>query len=588
MGIISQLQHRTPKTQQRMYQSAKNSRLTSGWGNTNSSADTELISSLRPLRSRSRALIRDAAYAKRAKVIVVNNVIGSGIGMQAQVMTSRDQLNNRVNDEIEEAWEYYSYAENFHTGGTLCVSDFERVAMGQVFEAGEVFNRKYYRPFGNSEIPFALELIEAERVVDEFQPSPMESGARVRMGVETDEFHRPLGYWIRKLHPGELRLTMEETDRLERVPADLINHLRIVDRWPQTRGEPWMHAVIRKLNDMDGYSEAEIIAARGAASYMATIESPNEWGDTDPTDPTAQPEIVIEPGIVQKLAVGDKMNFISPNRPNANMDPFMRLMLREVAAGVGTSYESLSRDYSQSNYSSSRLALLDDRDLWRMLQLWFIRSFRIPLHREWLRQAVLSRQIKSISIEEYALNPRKFEAVRFKPRGWSWIDPKEEEESYKQAVRDGFMTVSEVISITGSGRDLEDVLNERRRELDMMKAKGLQFDTDPERDSKGDVPPPVKPDQTETDEDSADRFAKILGNSLVMAARAIRPAEITINTPDVRVENKIDVPTPNNVINFTPPETVVNIENRIEIPPETDVEPDKNTDKPKKRAKRST
>ena len=27
------------------------------------------------------------------------------------------------------------------------------------------------------------------------------------------------------------------------------------------------------------------------------------------------------------------------------------------------SYESLSRDYSQSNYSSSRLAILDDRDL---------------------------------------------------------------------------------------------------------------------------------------------------------------------------------------------------------------------------------
>src|SRR3990170_2093860 len=55
----------------RMYSSAKQSRLTSGWGQLVTSADSELLSSLRVLRSRSRALIRDAAYAKRAKIIVV-------------------------------------------------------------------------------------------------------------------------------------------------------------------------------------------------------------------------------------------------------------------------------------------------------------------------------------------------------------------------------------------------------------------------------------------------------------------------------------------------------------------------------------
>lgn len=563
---------RAPKSNSRMYASAKNSRLTSGWGQSNTSADSELISSLRPLRQRSRALIRDAAYAKRAKVIVVNNVVGSGIGMQAQVMNSRGQLNDRVNDEIEEAWEYFSYAESFHTGGTLCAADYERVAMGQIFEAGEVFNRKYYRPFGNSEIPFALELIEAERVVDEFQPSPIEPNARVRMGVETDEFHRPIGYWIRKLHPGELRLTAEETDRLERVPANLIQHLRIVDRWPQTRGEPWLHAVARKLNDMDGYSEAEIIAARGAASYMATIESADEYGNE--TEDGSR-EVTIEPGMVERLAPGQKMNFIAPNRPNANIDPFMRFMLREIAAGVGVSYESLSRDYSQSNYSSSRLALLDDRDLWRMLQLWFIRSFRIPLHREWLQQAVLSRHIKSISVEEYALNPRKFEAVRFKPRGWSWIDPTKEVEAFKEAVRSGFTTVSDVIAITGAGRDVEDVLNERRRELDLMKAKDLEFDTDPERDSSGKLPPPPQAEKSPTKETEAESIGRSLntfGNALIMAAKSLRPAQITVNTPDVRVENKIDVqpPTiamPDNVINFPINTPDVRIENRIDVPP---------------------
>src|SRR5262245_28644572 len=82
-----------PKTSVRMYESARQSRLTSDWGGTSStSADTELASSLVALRSRSRALCRDVSYAKRAKVLVMNNVIGSGIGMQGQVYSTRGEL----------------------------------------------------------------------------------------------------------------------------------------------------------------------------------------------------------------------------------------------------------------------------------------------------------------------------------------------------------------------------------------------------------------------------------------------------------------------------------------------------------------
>lgn len=488
----------------RMYHAAKASRLTEGWGQSNTSADSELISSLRVLRSRSRALIRDAAYAKRAKMIVVNNVIGHGIGMQAQVMTSRGDLNNRVNDDIEAAWEKWACGEYCHTGGALHFNDLERAVMGQVFEAGESFSRKYYRAFGGSPIPFALELIEAERVADEFQPYALMPNTKVRMGIEADEFHRAVAYWVRKLHPGELRLTAEQTDKIERISAEQIIHLRIIDRWPQTRGEPWLHATMRKLNDMDGYSEAEIVAARGAASYMATIETTEDsYGGENPD---GSRDVEIEPGIVERLSPGEKFEFHNPGRPNAQAEPFLRIMLREIAAGANTSYESLSRDYSQSNYSSSRLALLDDRDLWRMIQMWFIRSFRYQNHKEWLRQAVFSRQIKSIPVEEYALNPEKFERVRFKPRGWSWVDPTKEVEAFKEAVRAGFTTRSRVIALTSGGDDREDIDRERQDELKTAKEMGLSYDTDPqpekkETPAKEATPPKDKEKDPKEDED---------------------------------------------------------------------------------------
>ena len=471
-----------PARQMRMYHGARPSRLTTGWQTSNTSSDSELVSSLTALRSRSRALVRDAPYAKRARVVVVNNVIGPGIGMQAQVMNTRGALNDAVNDAIEEVWQEWACAEYCHTGGALAFPDLERAVMAQVFDAGEAFVRKHYRAFGDSKIPFALELIEAERIADEWTSgvdAPRDAQYMVRMGIEVDEFYRPVAYWMRNRHPGEIRVQPNMTDRLERVPAAQIIHLRLVDRWPQTRGEPWLHAVLRKLNDVDGYTEAEIVAARGAASYMGVITTPEaDAGFEEQADGSQQMEL--SPGVIEKLAPGEKFELVNPGRPNAQADPFIRLLLREVAAGIGVSYESLSRDYSQSNYSSSRLSLLDDRDLWRMLQGWFCRNFRQPIHKEWLQQAVLARAVPAIPVEQYAANPVKYAAVRFKPRGWSWIDPTKEVEAYKQAIMAGLTTRTDVIAATGGGIDVEDVDNTRRRELDAAEAKGLDYDTDPE------------------------------------------------------------------------------------------------------------
>jgi lambda family phage portal protein len=243
---------------------------------------------------------------------------------------------------------------------------------------------------------------------------------------------------------------------------------------------------------MDGLGEAEIVASRAAACYMGFIKMPNaevKYGDKQPDGSTMSE---LSPALIERLNPGEDFVFAAPNRPNAQLDPFMRLMLREVAAGVGSSYESLSRDYSQSNYSSSRLALLDDRDLWRMLQRWFIRSFREPLYNEWLTLAVMAGAIEDLDVLTYGNAPERFQAVRFKPRGWNWVDPTKEVQAYKDAVRCGFTTVSRVIEQTGNGDDLEDILTEREEELAWMKEKKLIFDTDPSVKADGS---PAEPEE---------------------------------------------------------------------------------------------
>jgi lambda family phage portal protein len=334
--------------------------------------------------------------------------------------------------------------------------------------------RKIKRPFGGSKIPFALEVIEADRLMDQFQTARAPNGNSIRMGVEVDEWSRPVAYWLYPTHPGDYNFASFQPSRFIRVPAEEIIHLYVMDRMPQTRGVPWFHATLKRLNNMAGYEEAEIVAARASANIVGFVKSPEAAAGDEVQN--AQRIIDSEPGTFKQLLPGEDFVGFNPSRPNSQLEPFMRFMLRSCAAGIGVSYESLSRDYSQSNYSSSRLALLDDRDLWRVLQGFVIRNFRNEIHRDWMEAAVLCGEL---AFPDFYSNRAKYAAVRFKPRGWSWIDPTKEVTAYRLAVRSGFMTVADVIGMTGGGADAEDIFKARRQELDLMGELNLIFDTDP-------------------------------------------------------------------------------------------------------------
>ena len=476
----------------RMYAAAKQDRLTADWNSLNSSSDSEIVQSLRTARARSRQLVRDNEYARNAVRIIQNNVIGDGIKMQAMVKNQRGTPVETANDQIEEEWEdWWLDKSKCHTGGLLAGPDIERLLIGNLVENGEAIIRLVRKPFGDSQVALALEVIESDRLVDQWSMPKSPNGNNIRMGVEVDQWGRPLAYWCYPTHPGDYQFTNYQPESFLRIPADEIIHLYIVDRWPQTRGMPWFSSAMRRLNNMGGYEEAEIVAARGSAAVMGFITS----SDVPTPDAVVNGQQVSDfsAGQIRHLQPGESFTGWNPSRPNANMDPFMRLMLRGIAAGVGCSYESLSRDYSQSNYSSSRLALLDDRDLWRVLQGWFIRNFRTRLHKEFLHAAVLPGVLQ---LGDFYTSLRKYQAVRFKPRGWSWIDPSKETIAYRMAVRAGFMTVSDVIALTGNGNDAETVFKTRRQELDDMAELDLVFDTDPAQvNDKGIAQPNTAPEE---------------------------------------------------------------------------------------------
>lgn len=488
--------------QQRHYAGAKQNRLTSDWTALTTSADSETLTSLRVLRARSRQLVRDNPYAKHAVRVITNNVIGTGIGMQAQVMSAAGKLQTSVNDGIEKAWCSWAEKDSCHTAGLLGWADIERFAIHQLVTSGEFIGRKVRQPFGRrNEIPLAVEVLEADRLLDNWQTARAPNGNAIRMGIEIDGWNRPVAYWFSPQHPGDYQFTTFEPARFVRIPAEDIIHLYIIERWPQTRGEPWFHAVLKSLHDGGGYEEALIVKARASANIVGFIQTPEPLGGPiggEKGDGTVDGRTVVdtEPGTWQKLLPGENVTGYPSMTPDPAVEPFLRYMLRKMAVGVGISYESVSRDYGQSNYSSSRMGLLEDRDLYRVLQGFVARNLRTDIHREFLDAAVLVGQVKTGP--DYFSNAAKYQAVRFKPRGWSWIDPQKEVLAYKMAVRNGFMTQGDVIAQTSEDADIESVLKERREELDMAAELKLVFDSDPlSVNDKGQAQP--LPVETETE-----------------------------------------------------------------------------------------
>ena len=464
----------------RLYEGAKFSRLTADWLASGTSADAEVRGSLATLRNRARQLIRDSDYARQAIRAIRNNVIGTGVKMQAQVMKVRGgRLDDVANDRIEDRWAMWGRAETCHTAGRLSFQDIERLAVGSMAESGEVFIRMVPQVFGGGRVPLALEVIESDQLdetVDRMGTVDGQqfTGGEWRMGIHVDDWGRPIEYAFLTRHPGDDRTGYAKRRHMV-VPAAQVLHLMVAERPNQTRAVTWLASAIKQLHHLAGYQEAEVVRARAASSLMGFITTQEGAGEELGEDLVDGQHVAqFEPGTIKTLFAGQDITVPDLHAPDGQFEPFVRALLRAMAAGLGVSYETLSRDYSQSNYSSSRLSLLEDRENWRALQAYMIRSFHQPIFRAWLRAAVGSGDL---ALPGYELAPERYEAVRWVARGWEWVDPAKEGDAYRAAVRDGFMTQAEVV--LSRGGDYAELIRQRAAELEEQKELSLMFDTNP-------------------------------------------------------------------------------------------------------------
>jgi lambda family phage portal protein len=457
------------------YQGASLTRLNADWIGSLLSTDQEIRTSLKRLRARCRQLHNNNDYAQKFVALLKQNVIGpNGIQLEAQLSNDADELADQVNEEIERAWCVWCRTGNATCDRKLSFRDVLNLALESLIVDGEVFLRTV-RGFPNNPFKFALQFVDPDQIDVLFERRRVrdERGLvmqnEVRMGVEVDEWGAPVGYWAFTAHPSE------GGARREFIPAADMIHLFVFRRPNQSRGIPWMHTAMTRMNMLAGYEEAELVAARMEACKMGFLTSKTGEEYTGQRNPQSGAiEVTVEPGSLGQLPEGVDFKEWNPQHPNAAFGDFLKAMLRGAAAGLNLSYASLAGDLREVNFSSLRQGVLEEREMYRTLQALFVDHVCQPVYQKWVAQAILAKQLAlpEAGLDEYA----DADNLRWQGRGWSWVDPLKDVQTAVVARGAGMTSLADVCA--AQGKDWRDVIDQISIENEYAKKKGVTLNFD--------------------------------------------------------------------------------------------------------------
>jgi lambda family phage portal protein len=313
-------------------------------------------------------------------------------------------------------------------------------------------------------------------MVDTEKNGRAQNGNEIRMGVELDQYHRPVAYYVKTRHPNDMAIsTAQNSAKLSRVDASEMIHVFMQQRQYQTRGEPFMAPVIASLKMLGGYREAELVAARAAAAKFGIITTPSgdEFVGDDEVDEV--PIIDMEPASVYQLPEGHDFKMIDPTHPTTAFDSFEKAVLRGIASGLNVSYTSLANDLTGVSYSSIRQGTIEERDNYKMLQSFIIEHFCEPVFTAWLDSA-LDFGSMNIPATSEKFNKFSLNAI-FRGRGFAWVDPQREIAASVTAINNGLLSMSDVAA--NYGRDVEDLFSQIQSDKEMAERFGLSMAFEP-------------------------------------------------------------------------------------------------------------
>ncbi len=384
----------------------------------------------------------------------VENVVGTEFRCKA---TSKEKKFNKiVDDYIKRRWEKCDARDRTDFHGILQTVLASRMTDGDILLVHTDKGK--------------IRIVEADQIV-----TPLDKGTRkIINGMELDNEGRAIGFWLSERKHIQHGGFVDDPNATKRIDAKYCTFAANIQRSSQTRGEPDLASCLPVYENFNKYLMAETNAAWAQANYPGVIERDPAAGWQmnkqlmDQALNNAQNNITlsraeqVDPNSWPELFPGEKLTLLKNERPSDTFEPYLRTVLRIIGVPIGLPLELILLDFSQTSFSSGRLAVIQSQLVFGTLQKWLINSICNPVRNRWIRDGIASGELPVV--------PDAF-ACKWYPPKWPYVDKLKEIQADVMAIKAGLLTISEIAERRGI--TVEELVEEFRREVDLFDGAGL-------------------------------------------------------------------------------------------------------------------
>lgn len=415
------------------------------------------------LRANARHLEQNYDLARGVISTIVANVVGLGINPIPGLKKKDGTLHKDANKALLQL--YKDWELQPEVTGDFDNASAQRMACKSWIRDGEVLAQMLSGNISSLDhktiVPFSYELIEAD-----YLPMHMNEPRKgITQGIQKNAWGRPNAYHIFKTQPTVTGLFDDQSTK--RVKAENMIHLKLTDRIRQTRGVTIFASVMQRFEDIKSIEESERVAARVSAAMAGVIRKGSPEMYVAPSSGDDYREMEFMPGMIfDDLNIGEDVSTISSNRPNNEVIPFIDTNLRFAAAGTGTGFSSIAKNYN-GTYSAQRQELVEQYVNYGILWSYFSKRFVLPIYTNFLKMALATGILDDFD----DLDLESLYHVEFTRPPLVWIDPAKEMAGIEKELLTGINSKTAIIRRRDG--DPEEVLQQRIEEAAAEKDNGL-------------------------------------------------------------------------------------------------------------------
>ncbi len=456
----------------RSYEAAKDMRSSAGWAPSGSSATAEVGAAAATVARRARDAVRNDPYASRIVDLWAGNAVGTGITTSWPETPHND------------AWKRWANSTACDAEQRLDFSGIQALVMRAVVESGECFVRMLPADVTRANpVGLRLQVLESDHL-DTARNGNID-GIPTLQGIGLGDAGQPVGYWLYQVHPGQSWLVPGRSLpgtylSSEFLPARDVLHIYRKRRPGQLRDVSWLAPVLSRLRDLGDYEAALLMKAKVEACLAIISTDDGEDGLTGDAgallrDSQGRAVESLVPGMILNRRSGGGVEVVNPSGGGSHV-AFARRALEASAVGAGLTYDQVSGDLTQANYSSLRAGKIEFRRLCEQVQ----NGMLIPM----LIRPIADRFHAQGHMLGFWAEELTKDVIHTAP-AHEMIDPLKDTSALIAQVRAGFVPQPDAVG--SFGYDFRTIVEAIREANALLDEAGIALDTDSRRVAKSGV-----------------------------------------------------------------------------------------------------